>query len=121
VLAYGQQWALAARRFLRAGDSPHPLSSSLFLQKSAPVPGQSQTVFIKTLALRVYAFLQSFRPRQSVAWGRHLPGDELRGCGERKGLPRPKKTNPKGRESWGSVIWKKRHKPESEGNHEQSI
>ncbi len=41
----------AARRFFRAGESPYPLSSSLFLQKSAPVPGQSQTVFIKTLAL----------------------------------------------------------------------
>ncbi len=70
VLAYGQQWALAARRFLRAGDSPHPLSSSLFLQKSAPVPGQSQTVFIKTLAqplaLRVYASVSTRFYKASV-------------------------------------------------------
>jgi hypothetical protein len=77
---------------------PHFLLSSwLFLQKSAPVLCRLPGVFIKTLALRVSAFLQSFPAHSSHPRGRHLPGQELiKKRGTRKVNP-PRKKFSKGR------------------------
>lgn len=58
---------------------PRPMSSALFLQKSAPCSSWLRPVFIKTFGLYKASGSHPRRP-----WCRHLPGAELRGYGERK-------------------------------------
>lgn len=93
VLALGQQGALAARRSHRAAVVfTVPLSSSPFLQKSAPFSGLSQPVFIKVVA----DLYKASGPRQAAEWGCHLPGDELRGTVTKTEGSRPMQTTNEG-------------------------